>query len=167
MSPLSPWREELRRLIPRGFLRRDQGDWLFVSDYPRFGGEEETTRSLEAAGYAVQLESGLAHLDAGPEKYRALSASLADAPVLPQEGFLYSLGARLQRNGGETALDSLYLMRMTLKALDAGDLKALERLLPPAVAEAQRKHIPLPKAAGRMILSALNEAEMKRRGSTC
>ena len=169
MSPLSPWRNELRRLIPRGFLRRDQGTGLFVSDFPRFGGGEETARSLKEAGYAVQLKSNLAYLDAGLEKYRKLAASLADAPVIPQEDFfwLYSLAAHLQKTGAEPAADNLYLIRLTLKALDANDLPGLERLLPPAVAEAQRKRISPPKAAGQLILSAINETAMKRSGSPC
>ena len=34
MNPLTFWREELRHLIPRGFVRRDQGDGLLISDYP-------------------------------------------------------------------------------------------------------------------------------------
>ena len=37
MSVLDPWRQALRLRIPRGFLRRDPGDMLFISDYPRLG----------------------------------------------------------------------------------------------------------------------------------
>ena len=169
MSPLDAWREELRRLIPRGFLRRDQGSALFVSDSPRFGGADETARALKAAGYTVQLKNGLMYLDAGLEKYRALAAAVALERPAPTDGslFLYSLADRLLRFGGEITEENLPLARLTLKALDADDLPGLDRLLPPAVAEAQRKHILPPKAAGQLILSALNQTELERSVSPC
>lgn len=169
MSPLTPWREELRRLIPQGFLRRDHGDGLFVSDYPRHGEEAPVSNALLAAGFAVETRGGLAYMDGGPEKYRALAAGLTDMePTLAEEHFwLRSLAAHLQKTGAEIMPENLHLLRLTLKKLDENDLPGLERLLPPAVAEAQRKHISPPKAAGQMILVALNEMDIKRSGSSC
>ena len=157
MSVLDAWREEIRRLIPRGFLRRDQGDGLLVSDYPRHGEEAPVSNALREAGFTVEIRDGLAYVDGSLEKYRALAVSLRDTEMsLTEESFwLHSLALHLQRTGAEPCADNLYLIRLTLKALDADDLPGLERLLPPAVAEAQRKHIPPPKAAGQLILYAI------------
>ena len=155
MSPLDAWRRELRGLIPRGFLRRDQGDGLFVSDYPRHCAEADVTAALIRAGYTAEIRDGLAHLDASLDKYCALASTLSDGPMGSCEPYfwLYSLAAHLQKTGGPPTVDNLPLLRLTLKKLDENDLPGLQRLLPPAVAEAQRKHIPLPKAAGQMILN--------------
>ena len=157
MSALDAWREELRRLIPRGFLRRDQGDGLFVSDYPRHGGEAAVSDALREAGFTVEKSSFVDAPVIKVEKYCALAGSLRDTePPLTEECFwLRSLALHLQRTGAEPCPENLSLIRLTLKALDAGDLPGLERLLPPAVAEAQRKHIPLPKAAGQLIIYAI------------
>ncbi len=157
MSPIKEWREELRRLIPRGFVRRDQGGGLLVSDYPRWGEAEKVTASLLRAGYTVRLDKGLAYLDGGLEKYRALAMNLPEARPAPTDETLtlYSLGQRLTRMGGDITEENLPLMRLTVKYLDSGDLPGLQRLLPPACAEAQRKHIPLPIGAGQLILSEL------------
>ena len=169
MNALDPWRQALRPLIPKGFLRRDQGDGLFVSDYPRHGEEAPVSNALLEAGYAVETRGGLAYMDGGPEKYRALAAELADMePTLAEEHFwLRSLAAHLQKTGAEIMPKNLHLLRLTLTTLDEDDLPGLERLLPPAVAEAQRKHISPPKAAGQMILAVLNEIDRKRSGSSC
>ena len=144
----------MRRLIPRGFLRRDQGDGLFVSDYPRHGGGAPVSDALREAGFTVEIRDGLAYVDGALKKYLDLAGGLRDTEVpLTEECFwLRSLALHLQKTGADPCPDNLYLIRLTLKALDTGDLPGLERLLPPAVAEAQRKHIPLPKAAGRLIL---------------
>ena len=159
MNPLTFWREELRRLIPRGFVRRDQGDGLLISDYPRWGEAEKVTAALLRAGYTARLDKGLAYLDGTPEKYRALAMDLSDACPVPTDEtlMLYSLAQRLMRTGGDITEENLSLMRLTVKCLDGGDWPALNRLLPPACAEAQRKHIPLPKAGGQMIMQALSE----------
>ena len=167
MSPLSAWRRELRALIPQGFLRRDQGDGLLVSDYPRRGGTEEITAALAAAGFTVRLENGLAYVDGSLQKYRALAATLTlEAPRMTDKNlFLYALGGRLLRYGGEVTEENLPLLRLTLKTMDGGDINALLRLLSPACAEAQRKQISLPKAAGLLIFQALWEWE--RSDSPC
>ncbi len=153
-SPLNAWREELRRLIPRGFLRRDQGDGLFVSDYPRHGEEAPVSEALRRAGYTVEIRDGLAHVDAGLDQYRALADGLpeAEAPLSEECFWLCSLANHLQKTGAEITADNLPLLRLTLKKLDEGDLPGLQRLLPPAVAEAQRKHVSPPKAAGQLVL---------------
>ncbi len=153
-SPLNAWREEMRRLIPRGFLRRDQGDGLFVSDYPRHGEEAPVSEALRQAGYTVGLRGGLAHVDGSPEKYRALADGLPEgkAPLSEELFWLCSLAAHLQKTGAEITADNLPLLRLTLKKLDEGDLTGLQRLLPPAVAEAQRKRVSPPRAVGQMVL---------------
>ena len=151
-SPLDTWRQELRSLIPRGFLRRDQGNCLFVSDYPRLG--NEAAHGLRDAGYIVEIHGGLAYIDGSPDKYCALAAALPDVRIRPDEAYfwLYSLAAHLQKSGADLTADNLPLVRLTLKKLDEGDLAGLQRLLPSAAAECQRKHILLPKAAGQLIL---------------
>ncbi len=167
MSPLDAWRQELRALIPRGFLRRDQGEGLLVSDYPRLGGAKETTVTLVRAGFTVRQENGLAYVDGSLQKYQALAASLTpEAPRMTDENlFLYALGGRLLRYGGEVTAENLPLIRLPLKAIDGDDLPGLARLLPPACAEAQRKRIGLPKAAGLLIFQALWDEE--RSDSPC
>jgi len=167
MSPLDAWRHELRALIPRGFLRRDQGDSLFVSDYPRHSSEAETTQALKQAGYTVRIKKQMASVDGSLQKYQALPASLPlEAPRMTDENLmLYALADRLLRYGGEVTEENLPLLRLTLKAIDGGDVSWLAQRLPPACAEAQRKHIGLPKAAGTLIFQALKEWE--RRDSPC
>ena len=159
MSPLDAWRRELRALIPRGFLRRDQGRGLLVSDYPRHGGETETTKALMRAGYTVRMENRMAFVDGSLPKYQALAAALSDKKPCPTDEnlILYALGGLLLRSSGRVTEENLPLVRLTLKYLDSNDLTRLARELSPACAEAQRKHIGLPKAAGLLILYALRE----------
>ena len=65
MGALDAWRREVRALIPRGFLRRDAGeDAVLVSDYPRWEEAGAVTERLRAAGYAVAVREGLAHIEA-------------------------------------------------------------------------------------------------------
>ena len=78
MNALDPWRQTLRPLIPKGFLRRDQGDGLFVSDYPRYGEAEPVSARIEAAGFRVALMDGLARV--APET-ETLAALLHAAPI--------------------------------------------------------------------------------------
>ncbi len=167
MNPLAVWRKELRGLIPRGFLRRGQGDGLLVSDYPRHGGVVETTKALLSAGYTVRVENQLAFIDGCLPKYQALAAALSDEKPCPTEGnlMLYALGSLLLRYGSDITEDNLPLLRLTLKSIDSEDLAGLARMLSSACAEAQRKHIGLPKAAGLLIFQALREWE--RSDSLC
>ena len=76
MSALDPWRQELRGMIPRGFLRRDQGDGLFVSDYPRHGEEEAVSGFLQDQGFSVSIRDFLAYIDAPPEYMRQKSMEI-------------------------------------------------------------------------------------------
>lgn len=166
MSPLDTWRRELRALIPRGFLRRDQGDGLFVSDYPRHINEADTTQAVMLAGYTVRVENQLASVDGSLHKYQALAALPPETLRRTDENLaLYALADRLLRFGGDATEENLALLRLTMKAIDSGDLPGLAQRLPPACAEAQRKHISLPKAAGLLIFQALKEWE--RSDSPC
>lgn len=158
MSGLAPWRREARALIPRGFLRRDQGDQLLVSDYPRFPGAEEVTFRLRQAGFQVLIRDGLACLDGTTEKYASLLRSLPPASgAAPGQDLLplWSLGKRLCRE--KTACQPCAVLRTILKAWDAGDLTGLYGTLAPVIAKMQREKQPLPAAAGVMLLAALDE----------
>ena len=157
MSGLDPWRQALRLRIPRGFLRRDPGDMLFISDYPRLGVHIDWT----GTGFFAKEAGGLARLDAGEDAYRALLESLPPCDPALSDGTLYliSLARRLEKSGGPFFPDALPLIRAALKQLDAKDLKGLYRFLAPAAAEAQRKGAPLPAALGRLILSGISDNE--------
>ena len=159
MSALDPWRRELRGLIPRGFLRRDQGDGLFVSDYPRHGEEEAVSGFLRDQGFSVSIRDSLAYIDAAPEKYQKLLESVPDAEIDPTEETLalYALAQRLIRFGAEFSPDALPALRLTLKYLDGKDWKGLYQALSPLSALAQREHRPLPAALGKLILFSLSE----------
>lgn len=160
MSGLAPWRRELRALIPRGFLRRDQGGQLLVSDYPRFPGAEEITARIRRAGYAVLIRERLAYLDGTEEKYEALLRPLLPAPdPAPGEDMplLESLARRLCRE--DMSFRPCAALRIALKAWDAGDLSGLYAALAPEIARLQREKLPLPAAAGVLILAALNEGK--------
>lgn len=159
MSALDAWRRELRGLIPRGFLRRDQGEGLFVSDYPRHGEEESVSKALRERGFLVSLRDSLAYVDAPPEKYRELLNGLPEAEAAPTEESLalYALAQRLIRSKAEFFPDALPALRLTLKYLDAKDWKSLYQALSPLSALAQRQHKPLPATLGRVILFSLSE----------
>ena len=159
MSALDPWRRELRGLIPRGFLRRDQGEGLFVSDYPRHGEEAAVSGVLRDQGFSVSVRDPLAYIDASPEKYRELLECVPEADIAPTEETLalYALGMRLIRSKAEFSSVALPTLRLTLKYLDGKDWKGLYGALPPLAALAQREHRPLPAALGKLILFSLSE----------
>lgn len=163
MSPLAAWRATLRRLIPEGFLRRDQdAEGLLISDYPRRKDAEGVTAALRAAGFTVCFSHGLARIDGRPERYRALLAGLPSAEIPPAQEdtlYLHALALRLLRAGTPLARQPLSPLRLTLKCLDAGDLAGLAERLPPRLAVLQRQGEPLPSAAGTLILNALAEME--------
>ena len=87
MIGFEAWRATLRTLTTPGFLRRDQGeDALFASDYPRRSPDPEArTAAIEAAGFTVRIENGIAHLDASPGLYRALLTECALLAPKPGE----------------------------------------------------------------------------------
>ena len=164
MSPLAAWRAQLRPLAAPGFLRRDQReDALFISDFPRFGPPEQAVARNQAAGFHLTLENGLAHLDAGPERYQALLESLpAPAPGTPGEETLrlHARALRLWRAQTPPALQPLAPLRLTLKLLDAQTpLSRLPGLLCPALAEIQRRGLPLPSGVGQLLFQALYPKE--------
>ena len=160
MKILDPWRGILRPLIPRGFLRRDQGEYLLISDYPRHGNAEEVTRAIEQAGFTVSVENGLARLDGTRETYKCLLRDCQEPPLFePHEEsrYLYALAKRLCRAQTPWEQQPLAPLRLVLKCLDAGDWDTLEDKLPPMIALLQREHQPLPSAAGILLLRALDE----------
>ena len=157
MSALEIWRRQMRPLIPRGFLRRDQGEGLLISDFPRFHvpGVEE---ALNRAGFCVCCQEGMARIDGTLEKYRELAESLLMEEIaisadntLP----LWALGKRLARHAAPLEQQPMDEIRLTLKCLDAGDTEALLRLLPARIALLQRRKAPLPALAGQLILDHL------------
>ena len=159
MNALDPWRQALRPLIPKGFLRRDQGDGLLISDYPRYGDAEAVSSRIEKAGFRVAAADGMARIT--PE--RSTCAALLDAaPPCRTEAadrnlFLYSLARRIAESGAPLTPDTERAVWTALKYLDAGDEQGLYRFLSPAAALAQRKKQPLPAGLGRMILCYITE----------
>lgn len=163
MSVLNPWRQTLRPLIPKGFLRRDQGDGLFVSDYPRYGDAEAVSARIEAAGFRVTVADGLARIT--PERSTCealLNAAPVCMPTVTDENlFLYSLARRIAERNAPLAPENEKTAGTALKYLDAGDMAGLYRFLAPAAALAQRQHRALPGGLGRMILRFLSELRVK------
>lgn len=159
MRALEAWRREIRALIPRGFLRRDQGEGLLISDFPRWDDGEQIADRLRRAGYRVELRDGLAWLDGTEDKYAALIAAMScPDPPAPEDALaLWSLACRLKRAPASLGDQPRALLRLTLKYLDSGDFAGLYRALAPEIARLQRLGLPLPAAAGPWILTALAE----------
>ncbi len=161
MSALTPWRRELRALIPRGFLRRDQdAAYLFVSDYPRFPEAERVTRSLAEAGFLPRITGSLCHLQAADEKYIALFAALPCPATAPRDDTLYafSLAQRLLKADVPLEKQPLRLLGQWMKRLDGADARAVDDIAA-CCALYQRRRLPLPSAAGKLILYALSDLE--------
>lgn len=160
MNPLDAWRREIRGLIPRGFVRRDQGEGLFVSDYPRRMAESAVSPALLEKGFTVEIApEDLARIDASPARYRRLLESLPAATPRASDGalFLYALARRIEKTGIPFCAEALPTVRWTLKYMDAGDAPGLYRFLAPAAALAQREKRPLPAALGTLVLNFLKE----------
>ena len=161
MKPLEPWRRELRGLIPRGFLRRDQSpSGVFASDYPGFPDADAVTARLQGAGYRVTIEKGVAHLDGTADKYAALAGALPSSAPVPTDGtlFSWSLARRLLDRGDPVTSSALPALGALAKRLDAGDERAIEDFSAWA-ARRQRCHQPVPAAAGRLIFCFLSHRE--------
>ncbi len=163
MSVLDPWRQTLRPLIPKGFLRRDQGDGLFVSDYPRHGDAAVLSARLEEAGFLTAVSDGLARIVPNRSTCEALlnAAPMCEPAVTDENLFLYSLARRIQKGNAPLAPKTEKTVWTALKYLDAGDLTGLYRFLSPAAALAQRRHRPLPGGLGRLILRCMSELSVK------
>ena len=171
MTPLEPWRQALRSLIPRGFLQRDRAaDGLFISDYPCHCADAAAVdAALQAAGFnalvfhysgcfQVTAAGRLRRIDGAPEAYRQLIAALPDVslPAPTDENlYLWSLARRLLQGEGDPARQPIPPLRLTLKCLDGADTDALIRLLPPLLALHQRRGEPLPRSAGMLIAGYL------------
>ena len=158
MSVLSPWRQTLRLLIPKGFLRRDQGDGLFVSDYPRYENAETVSAHIEAAGFQAHATDCLARITPEAETTAVLlNAAPACIPAMTDENlFLHSLARRIAGANAPLTPETEKAVWTALKYLDAGDMPGLYRFLSPAAALAQRQHCALPGGLGRWILCFLS-----------
>ena len=165
MSVLDPWRQALRPLIPKGFLRRDQGDGLFVSDYPRYGDAEAVSARIETAGFRVTVTEGLAYIIPTAETLAALlnAAPVCQPTVTDENLFLHSLARRIAEKNAPLIPETEQTVWTALKYLDAGDMPGLYRFLSPAAALAQRQHRPLPGGLGKMILRFLSEQSSELR----
>lgn len=163
MSALDPWRQTLRPLIPKGFLRRDQRDGLFISDYPRYGDAEAISARIEKAGFQVTVSDSLARIIPEMTTCEALlNAAPAGQPTVTDENlFLHSLARRILDSGAPLTSETEKTVWTALKYLDAGDMQGLYRFLSPAAALAQRQHRPLPAGLGRMILRCMSELRVK------
>ena len=157
MSVLEPWRRALRPLIPKGFLRRDQVDGLFVSDYPRYGDAESVSARIEKAGFRVKIADGLARITPESETLAALldAAPIFQPTVTDENLFLHSLARRIAEGNAPQTPETEKTVWTALKYLDAGDMTGLYRFLSPAAATAQRMHCALPGGIGKMILGWL------------
>lgn len=163
MSALDPWRQTLRPLIPKGFLRRDQGEGLFVSDYPRYGEAEAVSARIEKAGFRAELADGLARITPERSTCEALlnAAPLCKPSITDENLFLHSLARRIAEGNAPLTPETEQTVRTALKYLDAGDMPGLYRFLSPAAALAQRQHQALPGGLGRMILRFLTECKVQ------
>ncbi|MBQ6960614.1 MAG: hypothetical protein IJP78_06525 [Clostridia bacterium] len=159
MSVLTPWRQALRPLIPKGFLRRDQGDGLFVSDYPRYEDADAVSARIEKAGFRVTVTDGLARIVPAAETLAALldAAPACTSAVTDENLFLHSLARRIAEADAPLTPENEKAVWTALKFLDAEDMSGLYRFLSPAAALAQRKHLFLPAGLGRMILRCMSE----------
>lgn len=157
MSALEIWRRQIRPMIPRGFLRRDQGEGLLISDFPRFEDGEQAANRLRQAGFSVDCHGGMARIDGTKEKYQALWDGLSIGPLSLTDEILplYALGRRLEVRKVPLEYQPMDLIHLTLKYLDAGDEEGLLRLLPPRIALLQRRRLSLPSLAGALILNHL------------
>lgn len=163
MSALDPWRQTLRPLIPKGFLRRDQGDGLFFSDYPRYGDAEAVSARIEAAGFRVTVTDGLARITPNMKTAAALldAVPMCMPSITDENLFLYSLARRIAESDAPLTPETEKTVWSALKYLDAGDMPGLYRFLSPAAALAQRQHCALPGGLGRMILRFLSECKVQ------
>ena len=142
-------------------MRRDQGDGLFVSDYPRYGDVENVSARIEKAGFRVLVKDGLARITPESSACEALlNAAPACLPIVTDENlFLHSLARRIADTDAPLTPENEKAVWAALKYLDAGEMPGLYRFLSPAAALAQRQQQPLPGGLGRMILRCMSECK--------
>ena len=163
MSVLDVWQQELRPLIPRGFLRRDQkGDSLFLSDFIRFPEAEKVAARIAEKGYTIQWPDGAgpARIDLTSQRYTAFLQSLPCPAPVPEDSTLYpwALAQRLIRANTPITMQNLPPACALIRLLHGGNAQALARLSALA-AQGQRLRQPLPAAAGRLVLCMLAEGK--------
>ena len=161
---LEPLRDSLRVLLGVPcFIRRSRDPgFLFVTD--ALGRAVEADQVLDRlsrdGSWRFRREEGLMHLDPGPELWQKIMASAPAAAHIPlDEGtaypFLQSCANRLVSETVPPERQPVRPLRLTLKCLEAGELSRLQDELPMEIAVLQRKHEPLPTAAGLYILAYL------------
>ena len=163
---LEPLRGSLRTLLGAPcFIRRSRSpDALFVTDLPRrMPDPADPLARLAADGrWTARLTDGqLLELDPSPAAWRQIMLNaprVCAAPPdrYPDHPFLAACAARLCADDVPPDSQPVGPLRHTLKRLDEGALARLERELPRTLALLLRRREPLPAAAGRYILWALN-----------
>lgn len=156
------WRNEIKALLPCGFVRisRD-GAFLFVSDYPKRAANPFFVHSaLTRAGFTVVIEKGMAYLDGSREKYRETEALLLPHPpqITDQNARLFHAARLMTANKVPFDAQPLHLIRHTLRGILLEDEKALAQL-PGMIARQKRLKRPLSPAAGMLLLQYLKQKE--------
>lgn len=158
------WRNEIKALLPCGFVRisRD-GAFLFVSDYPkRAEAAFPIHEALTRAGFTVTVEGGTAYLDGGREKYREADMPLPVFPDMTEENARLLFAARLLTEK-QVPFESqpVQLIRHTLRGIMLEDEKLLLQL-PGMIARQKRCKQPLAPAAGKLLLQYLQQKEEEK-----
>ena len=151
------------------FLRRAKGnDYLLCSDAPRRLPQPAYTAELiHMAGFSFTEKDGLWYLDARPDDYNGLYASLpADMPDRPTDEtyiHVWALCRMLSEHICDAACQPLWAVRRTLKAIEAGEeqVLSLSSSLPPQMSVMLRKKEPLPSLAGKLLAQWLYEKMRK------
>ena len=130
-------REAARAALPEGaFLRRDRGEALFATDAPRLSPDADWPGALARAGFACELQGGLAFITPGPKWLAALERawpappddlcrSLARFAGLEPDGEslrLFALGAR--RLDGDPEVGGRFERRLRQRAAECLRLNA-------------------------------------------
>lgn len=156
------WRNEIKALLPCGFVRisRD-GAFLFVSDYPKRAEQPFAVHAaLTRAGFAVTVAGGMAYLDGTREKYREAAHYFPAA--LPQmtasNARLFHAARLLTEKEVPFEAQPLFLIRHTLRGILLEDEKTLAQL-PAMIALQKRMKQPLSPVAGGMLLQYLQQKE--------
>lgn len=162
MNIAEQWRQEIKALLPCGFLRisREAG-FLFVSDFPaRVQETERILQALENAGFHVTLRGRMAFLDGTEEKYRKVSETEIPGVSLRETDansrLLYA--ARLLMEKGKD--ENFALCREVMRLTALKDDKGLEKL-PEQLALFLRKNEPLSFLAGKILLQYISQREEK------